>query len=199
MTGVEFPTSDPETDNGTARPEQVAGVRARNRRMLWMKLRDGAGLAEHGAGFEKVDCCTHQGDGSDADAHPVVHPCVPLRLSICRHGCAKRRSESQQQPTTGHDGGSGSIRAGCPRSLPATRQASLDHTVFFYSDSFTTAEWLLHVVDSPRTGGGRGVVTGRFYTQSGELIAVCVQEGVVRAAPRKEDGPGAKGKDAAKL
>lgn len=31
-------------------------------------------------------------------------------------------------------------------------------------------------------GDGRGVVEGRFYTESGELVALTVQEGVVRAA-----------------
>ena len=62
------------------------------------------------------------------------------------------------------------------------RQASLDHVVYWYSTSFKTTDWLLHVISAPRTGEGRGVVEGRFYTQDGELIAVTVQEGVVRAA-----------------
>jgi acyl-CoA thioesterase len=42
---------------------------------------------------------------------------------------------------------------------------------------------LLHVITSPRVGDGRGVVEGRFYTEDGELVALTVQEGVVRAAP----------------
>ncbi len=84
-----------------------------------------------------------------------------------------------------------------PLTAVSLQQASLDHTVFFYSDNFTTADWLLHVIESPRTGYGRGVVTGRFYTTTGELIAVTVQEGVVRALAVKEDDVQAK--DVAKL
>jgi acyl-CoA thioesterase 8 len=71
-------------------------------------------------------------------------------------------------------------------------QASLDHVVYWYSTTFKTSDWLLHVISAPRTGDGRGVVEGKFYTQEGELIAVTVQEGVVRAAPQRD-------KDRAKL
>ncbi|GHJ87695.1 hypothetical protein NliqN6_4097 [Naganishia liquefaciens] len=60
--------------------------------------------------------------------------------------------------------------------------ASLDHVVYFYSNDFKTSNWLLHVITSPRVGDGRGVVEGRFYTEEGELVALTVQEGVVRAA-----------------
>ncbi|KAJ9121656.1 hypothetical protein QFC22_002276 [Naganishia vaughanmartiniae] len=59
--------------------------------------------------------------------------------------------------------------------------ASLDHVVYFYSNDFKTSNWLLHVITSPRVGDGRGVVEGRFYTEEGELVALTVQEGVVRA------------------
>jgi len=74
----------------------------------------------------------------------------------------------------------------------STSQASLDHVVYWYSTTFKTSDWLLHVISAPRTGDGRGVVEGKFYTQEGELIAVTVQEGVVRAAPQRD-------KDRAKL
>lgn len=60
--------------------------------------------------------------------------------------------------------------------------ASLDHVIYFYGKPFSASRWMLHVIESPRTGEGRGVVNGRFYTQEGELIAVTTQEGVVRAA-----------------
>ncbi|KAJ9102457.1 hypothetical protein QFC21_002857 [Naganishia friedmannii] len=67
--------------------------------------------------------------------------------------------------------------------------ASLDHVVYFYSNDFKTSNWLLHVITSPRVGDGRGVVEGRFYTEEGELVALTVQEGVVRATaaePKKD-------------
>lgn len=66
--------------------------------------------------------------------------------------------------------------------------ASLDHVVYWYSTTFKTSDWLLHVISAPRTGEGRGVVEGKFYTAEGELIAVTMQEGVVRAAPPRQKG-----------
>jgi len=74
-----------------------------------------------------------------------------------------------------------------PGALSMT--SSLDHTIFFYSDDFDCSDWLLYVVESPRTGSGRGVVIGRMYTRDGTLVAVTTQEGVVRSdagRPRKE-------------
>jgi acyl-CoA thioesterase len=59
---------------------------------------------------------------------------------------------------------------------------------------------MLYVIQAPAAANGRAVVMGRvslfgshsgvslitlsqWYTQAGKLIAVCTQEGVVRAAP----------------
>lgn len=69
--------------------------------------------------------------------------------------------------------------------------STVDHALWFYDNDFDFAEWLLYVVECPRTGSGRGVVNGRIYTQSGTLVAVAAQEGVVRAdvrGPLKDDG-----------
>ncbi|KAF5377598.1 hypothetical protein D9615_005160 [Tricholomella constricta] len=62
--------------------------------------------------------------------------------------------------------------------------STLDHSIYFYSDDFDCGDWLLHVINSPRTGSGRGVVHGRMYTRDGTLVAVTSQEGVVRANVR---------------
>ena len=64
--------------------------------------------------------------------------------------------------------------------------ASLDHSVYFYpfpADSDQSRP-LLHVMEAVvvDVGPGRGVVRGRIYTEAGHLIAVTMQEGVVRAA-----------------
>ncbi|KAJ8480947.1 hypothetical protein ONZ45_g15481 [Pleurotus djamor] len=59
--------------------------------------------------------------------------------------------------------------------------SSLDHSIYFYDNNFDCADWLLYVMLSPRIGSGRGVMHGRLYTRSGNLVAVTSQEGVVRA------------------
>jgi len=59
--------------------------------------------------------------------------------------------------------------------------SSLDHSVFFYDDDFHCGEWMLYVIQAPAAANGRAVVVGRWYTQAGKLVAVCTQEGVVRA------------------
>lgn len=74
---------------------------------------------------------------------------------------------------------------------------------------------MLYVVQAPAAANGRAVVVGhvshviwcllgtllnplqQWYTQAGKLIAVCTQEGVVRAAP--PSGPPSKAAVEAKL
>ncbi|KDQ54755.1 hypothetical protein JAAARDRAFT_347616 [Jaapia argillacea MUCL 33604] len=67
--------------------------------------------------------------------------------------------------------------------------STLDHSIYYYNDSFDCGDWLLYVILSPTAGEGRGVVHGRMYTRSGKLVAIMTQEGVVRADrrdPQKE-------------
>lgn len=62
--------------------------------------------------------------------------------------------------------------------------ASLDHAMWFHED-VRVDEWLLHVVDSPKAHGARGLVRGRVFTQAGRLVASTAQEGLIRRrAPR---------------
>jgi len=62
--------------------------------------------------------------------------------------------------------------------------ASLDHAMWFHED-VRVDEWLLHVVDSPKAHGARGLVRGRMFTQAGRLVASTAQEGLIRRrAPR---------------
>ncbi|MCO5554830.1 hypothetical protein L7F22_008365 [Adiantum nelumboides] len=60
-----------------------------------------------------------------------------------------------------------------------TRSLSLDHSMWFHK-SFRADEWLLHVIESPRASNGRGLVLGKIFTSSGELVVSTVQEGVIR-------------------
>ncbi|KAI9136822.1 HotDog domain-containing protein [Paraphysoderma sedebokerense] len=61
--------------------------------------------------------------------------------------------------------------------------ASLDHSMWFH-ESFRADEWLLYEMESPRTGGNRGLALGRLWTRDGRLICSCAQEGVIRLDPR---------------
>ncbi|KAI0343946.1 hypothetical protein BDW22DRAFT_1328044 [Trametopsis cervina] len=53
--------------------------------------------------------------------------------------------------------------------------SSLDHSLFFYNNNFNCGDWLLYEVSLSRSP--HGVI----FTQSGDLVAVVTQEGVVRA------------------
>lgn len=60
--------------------------------------------------------------------------------------------------------------------------ASLDHAMWFHRP-FRADEWLLYHQDSPAAAGARGFNRGSIYTREGELVASCVQEGLVRLHP----------------
>ena len=66
-----------------------------------------------------------------------------------------------------------------PISVTSLLSASLDHAVWFHRP-FRMDEWLFFELDSPIASGGRGVGRGLLYTREGELVASCVQEGLLR-------------------
>ncbi|THV06037.1 Thioesterase/thiol ester dehydrase-isomerase [Dendrothele bispora CBS 962.96] len=72
--------------------------------------------------------------------------------------------------------------------------STIDHSVWFYNNTFDCGDWLLYVMTSPRTGSGRGIVHGQLFTRQGTLVAATTQEGVVRADIRgpSSEGPAAK-------
>ena len=57
--------------------------------------------------------------------------------------------------------------------------ASLDHGLWFH-ESFRADEWLLHVLEAERVGGGRGLARGSFYTRDGRMVASTIQQGLMR-------------------
>ena len=62
---------------------------------------------------------------------------------------------------------------------PRLQPASLDHAMWFHRP-FRVDEWLLYDQASPSASGGRGLATGRLFTEDGRLVASAVQEGLVR-------------------
>lgn len=62
---------------------------------------------------------------------------------------------------------------------PDMMVASLDHSLWFHAD-FRIDDWLLYVVDSPVSGGGRGFARGTYFTRDGTLVASTAQEGLIR-------------------
>ena len=61
---------------------------------------------------------------------------------------------------------------------------SLDHAVWFHQP-LRVDEWLLHVMESPKSHGSRGLVRGDFYTRDGRLVASTAQEGLIRKKTAK--------------
>jgi acyl-CoA thioesterase II len=71
------------------------------------------------------------------------------------------------------------VRHGLAPGLDDIAMASLDHAMWF-ERPFRADEWLLYSTRSPSASGGRGLATGRFYTQDGRQVCSVVQEGMIR-------------------
>ncbi|MEM7610364.1 MAG: acyl-CoA thioesterase II [Pseudomonadota bacterium] len=75
--------------------------------------------------------------------------------------------------------GAAALPHGLPFGHGRVQMASLDHALWFHRDT-RVDEWLLYVIDSPSSHGGRGFARGRLYERGGRLVASTSQEGVVR-------------------
>ncbi|GAA6204958.1 MULTISPECIES: acyl-CoA thioesterase II [Thalassotalea] len=62
---------------------------------------------------------------------------------------------------------------------PNFQIATIDHAMWFHRP-FRFDDWLLYVMESPTSVGGRGLVRGQIYNQAGDLVATTMQEGVIR-------------------
>ncbi|MBQ62466.1 MAG: acyl-CoA thioesterase II [Gammaproteobacteria bacterium] len=60
-----------------------------------------------------------------------------------------------------------------------TQIASLDHSIWFHRP-VNLNDWLLYSLDSPAASGARGYTRGLIYTSEGQLVASCMQEGLIR-------------------
>jgi acyl-CoA thioesterase-2 len=61
------------------------------------------------------------------------------------------------------------------------RGASLDHALWFHAEA-RVDDWLLYAMESPWSGGARGLNHGRIFTRDGTLVASVAQEGMFRPA-----------------
>lgn len=71
------------------------------------------------------------------------------------------------------------VRHGLAAGIDELTMTSLDHAMWF-ERPFRADKWFLYVSKSPTASGGRGLATGRFFTQDGRQIASVVQEGLFR-------------------
>jgi acyl-CoA thioesterase-2 len=59
------------------------------------------------------------------------------------------------------------------------QSASLDHAIWFHHP-VDVSKWLLYALDAPSSSAGRGLNRGCIFTESGQLVASTVQEGLIR-------------------
>jgi acyl-CoA thioesterase-2 len=65
------------------------------------------------------------------------------------------------------------------------QNASLDHAMWFHR-KIDLNDWFLYSIDSPITRNARGFSRGSIFSKTGELIASCTQEGLIRLWPEKK-------------
>lgn len=56
---------------------------------------------------------------------------------------------------------------------------TIDHSMWFHHD-FNLDEWLLYATESSVASDCRALVTGKFFTEKGKLVASTIQEGLIR-------------------
>jgi acyl-CoA thioesterase-2 len=71
------------------------------------------------------------------------------------------------------------VRHGLMVGRDIAAMASLDHAMWFLHP-MRADEWFLYNCWSPASAGGRGVASGQFFDQNGRLLALVVQEGMIR-------------------
>ncbi len=69
---------------------------------------------------------------------------------------------------------------------PDLQMASLDHAMWFHKPN-RLDDWLLYSMDTPFSGGARGLARGSIHAMDGTLVASVVQEGLMRQ--RTKDTP----------
>jgi acyl-CoA thioesterase-2 len=65
------------------------------------------------------------------------------------------------------------------------QMASLDHALWFHED-FRIDDWLLYAMESPFSGGARGLARGQLFSRDGRLVASMAQEGLIRVWPERD-------------
>ena len=65
------------------------------------------------------------------------------------------------------------------------QNASLDHAIWFHK-KLDLNDWFLYSIDSPITRNARGFSRGSIFSKTGDLVASCTQEGLIRLWPEKK-------------
>ena len=65
------------------------------------------------------------------------------------------------------------------------QNASLDHAMWFHR-RIDLNDWFLYSIDSPITRNARGFSRGSIFSKTGDLVASCTQEGLIRLWPEKK-------------
>lgn len=65
---------------------------------------------------------------------------------------------------------------------PRVTGTSLDHAMWFHTAA-RADEWMLYDQRVEFTGGARGLASATLYSESGDTLATCVQEGLIRWTP----------------
>eukprot|EP00405_Crypthecodinium_cohnii_P016559 CAMPEP_0206458510 /NCGR_PEP_ID=MMETSP0324_2-20121206/23615_1 /ASSEMBLY_ACC=CAM_ASM_000836 /TAXON_ID=2866 /ORGANISM="Crypthecodinium cohnii, Strain Seligo" /LENGTH=342 /DNA_ID=CAMNT_0053929867 /DNA_START=24 /DNA_END=1052 /DNA_ORIENTATION=- len=66
------------------------------------------------------------------------------------------------------------------RDQPPAMMVSLDHSMWFHSQSFRADDWLLFEIRCTKATGARILSFCKVWTQAGELVFSCAQEGLAR-------------------
>ncbi|HRN72995.1 MAG TPA: acyl-CoA thioesterase II [Ginsengibacter sp.] len=66
-----------------------------------------------------------------------------------------------------------------------TMMATLDHAMWFHRVPKDFAGWFLYHIDVLNTSNARAMLTGKIFTQSGDMIATVAQEGLLRKIEKR--------------
>ena len=59
------------------------------------------------------------------------------------------------------------------------QNASLDHAMWFHR-KLNLSGWFLYSIESPISRNARGFSRGSIFSENGDLVASCTQEGLIR-------------------
>ena len=65
------------------------------------------------------------------------------------------------------------------------QNARLEHAMWFHR-KIDLNDWFLYSIDSPITRNARGFSRGSIFSKTGDLVASCTQEGLIRLWPEKK-------------
>ena len=81
--------------------------------------------------------------------------------------------------------GTATMPHGLSFGLGNVQMASLDHALWFHRPA-RLDDWLLYHLDSPNSGGARGLARGQIFSRDGMLVASTAQEGLIRIWPAEQ-------------